>query len=146
MANERAHLGSRGLGAEVCGAMIGNGEDARDGVVDGADAVEKIELLAEIDQGCHLDAAGPPDRRQVHCAEQNGVGLLDAFEGGGRARVAVAEKFAGADGVFDEVEADVRELGFDGAEDFDALGHNFGSDTVATEDRDFERRDHTTKT
>ena len=112
MANERAHLGSRGLAAEVGGAMIRNGEDARDGVVDGADA----------------------------------VGLPDAFEGGGRERVAAAEKFAAAAGVFDAVEADVRELGFDGAEDFDALGHNFGSDTVATEDRDFERRDHTTKT
>lgn len=58
--------------------------------------------------------------------------------------VAAAEKLGGADGVFDEVEANVREQGFDGAEDFDALGHNFGSDTVSAEDRDFERGDHTT--
>ena len=107
-------------------------------------AVEQIELFAEVDLGCHLDTAGPAHGGEAHRAEENGVGLLDALEGGGREWVAAAEKLGGADGVFDEVEANVGEHAFDRAEDFDAFGHNLGSDTVSAEDRDFERGDVTT--
>ena len=106
-------------------------------------AVEQIELFAEVDLGRHLDIAGPAHGGEAHGAEENGVGLANAAQGGGGEWVAAAEKLGGADGVFDEVEADVGEHAFDRAEDLDAFGHNFGSDTVSAEDRDFEPGDRT---
>jgi len=58
---------------------------------------------------------------------------------GGGKRVAAAEEFAGANGVFDEVELNAGEQGFDGAEDLDAFGHDFGADSIAAEDCDLKQ-------
>ena len=105
----------------------------------GPDAVKQIELLAEIDLRRHLDPAWPTDGGQAHGPEQNGIGLADAVERGRRERVAAAEKFAGADGVFNELEASAGEQSFDGAEDLDAFGDDFGADSIAAEDCDLKQ-------
>jgi hypothetical protein len=38
--------------------------------------------------------------------------------------------------VFDEVELNAGEQGFDGAKDLHAFGHDFGADSIAAEDCD----------
>ncbi len=78
-------------------------------------------MLTKIDLARHLNTVGPAHGRQAHRAEENAVGLANTIEGGGRERMAAAQEFTGADGVFDKIEADVGEPGSDGAENAHAL-------------------------
>jgi T5SS/PEP-CTERM-associated repeat protein len=77
---------------------------------------------------------------------KNGASTINLNSGGtlqigvGGKRVAAAEEFAGANGVFDEVELNAGEQGFDGAEDLDAFGHDFGADSIAGNNSEFHDR------
>lgn len=109
---------------------------------DRADAIEEIELFAQIDLRGHLDAAGPADGRQAHGTEENGVGGAETRQRGGRERVAVAEIFGGANRMFHDLELDAAHDVFDGAENFESLGDDLGADTIAAKDGDLEMRAH----
>ena len=94
----------------------------------------QVELLAQVELRRDLGSPGPADIGQAHSAKQNRVAIAAGLHCGRRQRIAGAKIFAGAGGIFVQVESDAVEFRFHGPQNTHSLRDYFRSNAVAGKD------------